>query len=111
MSPHRAPPRPTAPHRAVSALATALALVVLSAVVPVARATSRVTPPKNVTISIAAEYNMKAVGTYLKGANASQFSLWSSDKVSASLRRAICCLGELLMHHKMESAATFPMAG
>ena len=73
------------PHRALSALATVL--VVLAAVVPVTRAA-----PKNLTIAIPAAINPKLVGTYLKGANASQFSLWSSPKVSASLRQALCRL-------------------
>ena len=74
------------PHRALSALATVL--LVLAAVVPVTRAA-----PKNVTIAIPLEFNSKLGGTYLKGANASQFTLWSSPKVSAPLRQAI--LGNL----------------
>ena len=83
------------PHRALSALATVL--LVLAAVVPVTRAKSitgghiggQLAAPKNVTIAIPLEFNSKLGGTYLKGANASQFTLWSSPKVSAPLRQAI----------------------
>ena len=83
------------PHRALSTLATVL--VVLAAVVPVTRAA-----PKNITIAIPGTINPKLDGTYLKGANASQFSLWPSPKVSASLRHV------LLLSMKLSSAATPP---
>ena len=70
------------PHRALSTLATVL--MVLAAVVPATSAS-----PKNVTISIPAEFSTKLNGTYFKGDNASLFTMWSSPKVSASLRQAI----------------------